>query len=83
MAVILTLFSRHPRRNGPSFLAGWVLGLGVMIVLVLWLAEAGREVTAGASAEIAGGIKIVLGLFFIVFALLQWQLSDSPGVRRS
>ena len=42
IAVILMLFSKRARSNGPAFLVGWVLALVVVGSIVLVLANLGK-----------------------------------------
>ena len=39
VAVILMLLSTHPASNSPAFLLGWVVGLTIVVVAVLFLAR--------------------------------------------
>ena len=45
IAVILMLFSARARVNGPMFLAGWVVALGVVSAVAYALADAGDAAT--------------------------------------
>jgi len=73
IAVVLMLTSRKARVNGPLFVVGWLLGLGVIGAIVLALAG---PTNAGDTAEPAtwvGWLKIVLGLLVLLVALRQFQ----------
>ena len=37
MALVAVLVSRHPRANGIAYLLGWLLGLGGLLALFLWV----------------------------------------------
>ncbi len=52
IAVVLMLTTPRARANGPAFLAGWVLGLGIVGAIVLALA--GRRVRASRAARPPG-----------------------------
>jgi hypothetical protein len=76
IAVVLMLTSRKARVNGPLFVVGWLLGLGVIGAIVLALAG---PTNAGDTAEPAawvGWLKIVLGLLVLLVAL--WQFRGRP-----
>ena len=50
IAVILVLFSSRARVNGPCFLAGWIVGVGVVSVVAYLAADAADVATdSGAS----------------------------------
>ncbi|PMC07039.1 hypothetical protein CJ226_03745 [Microbacterium sp. UMB0228] len=37
MALVAVLVSRHPRANGIAYLLGWLLGMGGLLALFLWV----------------------------------------------
>ena len=45
IAVVLMLTSRKARINGPAFVLGWLLGLGIVGAIVLTLAGSGGTST--------------------------------------
>jgi hypothetical protein len=51
MAVILMLFSARARVNGPMFLAGWVVALGVVSAVAYALADAGDAAADDAAGD--------------------------------
>jgi hypothetical protein len=51
IAVILMLFSTRARVNGPMFLAGWVVALGVVSAVAYALAEAGDAATDSTASD--------------------------------
>jgi hypothetical protein len=64
IAVILMLFSRRANENGPLFLLGWVLALGIVSTAVYLLADQlGPTTSSSANDSISWG-KIVLFLVF-------------------
>lgn len=82
VAVILTLFSRHARRNGLLFLAGWVLGLMVMTAIVLLLPDGFERNPRGFLASISSVFQLAIGLLFVVIAFAIWRARPAPGEER-
>jgi hypothetical protein len=82
VAVILTLFSRHARRNGLLFLAGWVLGLIVMTTIVLLLPDSFERNPRGFLASISSVFQLAIGLLFVVIAFAIWRGRPAPGEER-
>jgi hypothetical protein len=76
IAVILMLFSPAAGRNGPAFLAGWVMALGLVTVVVVLLGGLGGD-DGGSTA--GGIVKLGVGLLFLVLALRQWRARPAPG----
>jgi hypothetical protein len=73
IAVILMLFSAHARVNGPMFLLGWVIGLGVVCAVVYGLASgAGASSDPSASKGISW-FKLALGVVLLVLAARRWR----------
>jgi threonine/homoserine/homoserine lactone efflux protein len=79
IAVILMLFSKKARSNGPAFLGGWVLGLAVVGTVVLILAAAGKVSAGGAPSTASYVIKLLLGLLFLAMAARQWKSRPKEG----
>ena len=61
IAVILMLFSARARVNGPMFLAGWVVALGVVSVVAYALADAGDAATDSTAGDTVSWGKIAVG----------------------
>jgi Sap, sulfolipid-1-addressing protein len=76
IAVILMLFSESAARNSVSFAVGWVLGLGVVGSLVLAL---GVTVSEGDESNVAGVVKLLIGLVFVALAVKQWKARPVDG----
>ena len=87
IAVILVLFSSRARTNGPIFLAGWIIGVGVVGVAVYLLARRGRRRVHQGASDTSYRVKLVLGLLFLFLAVKQWRSRPRPGqpppIRRS
>lgn len=79
IAVILILFSRRARRNGLSFVCGWIVALTLVGTTVLWLADAGRVSTEGTPSTLEHLIKLLFGLLFLYLALKQWRSRLQAG----
>jgi hypothetical protein len=71
IAVILMLVSRRARINGPAFVLGWLVGLGLVGIVVLGLA--GATSSGGAPATWVLWLELVLGLLLLLLALRQFQ----------
>jgi threonine/homoserine/homoserine lactone efflux protein len=82
VAVILMLFSRHARRNGLLFLAGWVLGLIVMTAFVLLLPDGFEHSAVSFLASVSSAFQLVVGLLFVVVAFAVWHGRPNPGEER-
>ena len=75
-AVILMLFSSKARTNGPAFIVGWILGLGVVggAILLFGGDSAG---SSGDPSTWSLAIKAILGVLLLVVGLKQ--LGGRPG----
>lgn len=78
IAVILMLFSERARQNGPAFLGGWIIGLLVVVIAVMAVADS-AGVESGQSSNLANLIKFGLGVLLIVLAWRQWQQRPQHG----
>ncbi len=73
IAVVLMLATPKGRVNGPSFLAGWVVGIAVLGTIVLLVASGASASKHGTPATWASILKIVLGLLLVLLAVKQWR----------
>jgi threonine/homoserine/homoserine lactone efflux protein len=80
IGVVLMLVTARARSNGPAFVLGWVVGLAVVGVIGLTVANAAGASTSGSSADGTNTFQIVLGALLVVFALRQWRKRPKPGV---
>jgi hypothetical protein len=80
IAVILMLFSARARVNGPMFLAGWVVALGVVSIAAYTLADAGDTATDSTAADTVSWGQIVVGVLFLLIAAKQWRGRPTAGV---
>lgn len=80
IAVILMLFSRRARVNGPLFVAGWIAGLTGAFAIVYALADAGDVADDGTAADTAAWGRVALGALLVVMAARSWRKRPAPGV---
>ncbi|MFF5076564.1 GAP family protein [Actinoplanes sp. NPDC000266] len=73
IAVILMLTTPRAKVNGPSFVLGWLLGLGLVGALVLVLAGPSASAGDGEPAAWVGWLKLVLGLLLLAVAVRQFR----------
>ena len=79
IVVIAMLFSPHAKSNGPTYLLGWVIAVGLASGIALAasdLASVGSEdgATSGAS-----WVKLALGVLLLFGASRQWRTRPSSG----
>ena len=79
IAVILMLFSRRAKVNGPAFLLGWVVALTVVSVVVYALAHDGNVATSSTASDSVSWGKIVLGAVLLLLARRNWRQRPEPG----
>jgi threonine/homoserine/homoserine lactone efflux protein len=73
IAVVLMLTSRKAKVNGPVFVLGWLIGLGIVGAIVLSLAGAGGASKSGSPATWVSWVKIALGVLLLLVALRQFR----------
>jgi hypothetical protein len=73
IAVVLMLTSHRAKANGPAFVAGWLLGLGIVGAIVLSLAGPAGASKSGSPAAWVSWIKIVLGVLLLLVAARQFR----------
>ncbi len=78
ITVILMLGTPRARSTGPAFALGWVLGLVVVSVIVLVVAEGADDADSGAAAGV-NWIQVGLGVVFFVMAARQWRSRPARG----
>jgi hypothetical protein len=80
ISVILILFSRRARENGPLFLLGWVVALGVLCAVVYAISDQSNAGTSNTSSDSVSWLKIALGVSFLLFARREWRKRPAAGV---
>src|SRR5919205_3028853 len=73
IAVVLMLATPKGRVNGTAFLAGWVVGLAVVGVIVLVVADGASASSKGSPATWVSVLKIVLGLALLALSVKRWR----------
>ena len=73
IAVVLMLTSRRAKVNGPAFVLGWLIGLGVVGAIVLAISGSGGASTSGTPATWVSWAKIVLGVLLLLIAIRQYR----------
>lgn len=85
MATILILLSKNRNRSSIPFLIGWILGIALVLVLLLGLAEAVPGNAPKKSQVVIGSVLIVIGVGLIALSIVNWvrgRRSPSTGVPR-
>jgi threonine/homoserine/homoserine lactone efflux protein len=73
IAVVLMLTSDRARVNGPVFVVGWLIGLGILGAIVLAVADPSGASKSGAPATWVSWVKIVVGVLLLLVAVLQFR----------
>lgn len=79
VAVVLMLTSRRANVNGPVFALGWLMGLGIVGVIVLAIAGPGGASKSGAPAAWVSWLKIALGIALLAIAAVQYRSRPRGG----
>src|SRR5215218_331857 len=83
IAVVLMLTTPRARANGPAFVLGWLLGLGVVGAVVLALAGPGGASEQGQPATWVSWLKLLLGLGLLLVAVRQFRGRPHQGEEAS
>src|SRR6201997_5278951 len=73
IAVVLMLTSRRAKINGPAFVLGWLIGLGIVGAVVLAVAGSAGASKSGSPAAWVNWVKIALGALLLVVAARQFR----------
>ena len=73
IAVVLMLVSPRGRVNGPAFLVGWLVGVGLGGAILLALAGSASANDDGQPADWVSWLKLALGVLLLLLALKQWR----------
>ncbi|PWB51941.1 MAG: hypothetical protein C3F13_12700 [Anaerolineales bacterium] len=79
VAVILMLFSQHARSTSLGFLVGWILGVTVVTVVVVFLSDSLQQATGSSESSMYGIVHLVLGLLLIIAAFRNWKKRPQTG----
>lgn len=79
IAVVLMLTTPRARANGPAFLVGWLLGLGIVGAVVLALAGPAGASQSGKPASWVSWVEIALGVLLLLVALRQFRGRPRDG----
>jgi hypothetical protein len=82
IAVILVLFSRRARVNGPLFLLGWVAALGTLAAVVYAISNQSNAGSSNTSSDSVSWLKIALGVGLLLLARREFRKRPEPGVER-
>ena len=78
VGIVLVLGTRRPRSSGSAFALGWVAGLAVVSIVVVWLLG-GADQPGSGSAMAAHWLKITIGAVFWLMAVWQWWKWPKKG----
>ena len=73
ISVVLMLTTARAKVNGPAFVLGWLLGLGVIGTIVLAIAGPSKASSSGGPATWVSWLKIVLGVLLLLVAIRQFR----------
>lgn len=79
IAVVLMLTTPRARSNGPGFVVGWLVGLGVVGAIVLVLVGPGGAGAEGQPASWVSWLKLVLGALLLLVAIRQFRGRPHAG----
>ncbi len=79
IAVILMLFSKKAKSNGPAFLLGWVAALCIICTVVMLVGGGADVATSSGPSKGVAVFRILLGLLLLFGALKQWRKRPAPG----
>jgi hypothetical protein len=78
IGIVLMLVTPRARTNGPAFLVGWLLGLGLIGAIVLLISPNGTG-DSGAPATWVNWLKLVLGVLLVLLASKDWRGRPRDG----
>jgi hypothetical protein len=79
IAAVLMLTTPRARANGPAFVLGWLVGLGVVGAIALALAGPGGASEEGQPAAWVSWVKLLLGLLLLLVAARQFRGRPHEG----
>jgi uncharacterized membrane protein len=81
IAVILMLMSRHAAASGLAFAVGWAAGVTLVTVVALLVTEESSDGKATSNSTAAAVAQLILGIGFLVFAVVQWRMRGKVGAQ--
>ncbi len=81
IAVILMLFSKRARVNGPMFLLGWVTALAFVSGVVYAISDQSDAATSTSASDTISWLKIALGVVLLLLGVRNWRSRPAPGVQ--
>jgi threonine/homoserine/homoserine lactone efflux protein len=75
---ILLLFTGRPLANALSFLAGFIVGVALVLALLIALGGA-VDISSDSGRSWAGGLKLVLGIYLLVAAVRKFRGRPTAG----
>ena len=79
IAVILMLFSPRARSNGPAFLVGWIVGLGVVSAIVYAISNGADVSGSSGASDGTSVVKMVLGGVLVLMGFRHWRKRPAHG----
>jgi hypothetical protein len=79
VAVILMLFSKNARGTSLGFLLGWILGLSVVSLAVVLIANPAQQATGGTASPLSASVHLLLAVLFFFLAYRNWIKRPKPG----
>src|SRR5262245_26813699 len=79
VAVVLMLVTARGRANGPAFVVGWWIGLGIVGAIVLTVAGGVDATDSSGPATWVDVLFLLLGLGLILLSLKQWRGRPHDG----
>jgi uncharacterized membrane protein len=81
IAVILMLMSRRAAASGLAFAIGWAAGVTLVTVVALLVTEESSEGKTTSNSTGAALAQLILGIGFLVFAVIQWRMRGKVGAQ--
>jgi threonine/homoserine/homoserine lactone efflux protein len=79
VAVVLMLVMRRACINGPAYLVGWVIGIGIVGAIALVIAGPTNVSEEGQPADWVGWLKLILGVLLLLVGLREWRARPAEG----
>jgi threonine/homoserine/homoserine lactone efflux protein len=79
VAVILMLFTQHARSTSLGFLIGWILGVSVVTIVVVFLSGSIQQATGTSESTMYGIVHLLLGILLIYAAFRNRKKRPAPG----